>query len=85
MRSSPDAQTIFYSRADRQSGSERLGRSHRPSRPRSGIPKGDIFPIACAWLPDHDLTDLARDYGLTNLAPICDGDPTLPDPPPTNP
>jgi WD40 repeat protein len=51
----------------------------------SGIPEGDIFHIACAWLPDHDLTDIARDYGLTNLAPICEGDPPLPDPPPTNP
>jgi hypothetical protein len=47
----------------------------------STIPKGDIFHIACAWLPDHDLTDVARDYGLTNLTPICTGDPPLPDPP----
>jgi hypothetical protein len=22
----------------------------------SAIPKGDIFHVACAWLPDHDLT-----------------------------
>jgi WD40 repeat protein len=43
------------------------------------IPKGNIFQIACAWLPDHDLTDIARDYGLTNLEPICQGDPPLPD------
>jgi hypothetical protein len=35
--------------------------------------------IACAWLPDHDLTDIARDYGLTRLEPICEGDPPLPD------
>jgi WD40 repeat protein len=45
----------------------------------SSIPKGNIFRIACAWLPDHDLTDIARDYGLTNLEPICEGDPLLPD------
>jgi hypothetical protein len=43
------------------------------------IPKGNLFKIACAWLPDHDLTGVARDYGLTNLAPICEGDPPLPD------
>jgi WD40 repeat protein len=51
----------------------------------SSIPKGDIFRVACTRLPDHDLTDIARDYGLTNLAPICEGDPPLPDPPPINP
>ena len=51
----------------------------------SGIPKGDTFHIACACLPDHDLSDIARDYGLTDLAPICEGHPPLPDPPPTNP
>jgi len=38
--------------------------------------------IARAWLPDHDLTGVERDYGLTNFDPICDGDPPLPDPPP---
>jgi hypothetical protein len=48
----------------------------------SGIPEGDIFQGACAWLPDHDLIDIARDCGLTNLAPICEGAPPLPDPPP---
>ena len=47
----------------------------------SAIPKGDIFHVACVWLPDHDLADFARDYGLTNLTPICTGDPPLPDPP----
>jgi WD40 repeat protein len=45
----------------------------------SMIPKGNIFQIACVWLPDHDLTDIARDYGLTNLEPICEGDPPSPD------
>ncbi len=45
----------------------------------SGIPKGNLFQIACAWLPDHDLTGVAKDYGLTNLDPICEGDPPLPD------
>jgi WD40 repeat protein len=48
----------------------------------SGIPKGNLFQIACAWLPDHDLTGIAKDYGLTNLDPICEGDPPLPDLPP---
>jgi hypothetical protein len=40
----------------------------------SGIPKGNLFHIACAWLPDHDLTGVAKEYGLTNLDPICEGD-----------
>ena len=44
----------------------------------SGIPKGNLFKIACAWLPDRDLTEIAKDYGLTNLDPICEGDPPLP-------
>ena len=48
----------------------------------SGIPKGNLFQIACAWLPDHDLTGIAKDYGLTKLDPICEGDPPLPDLPP---
>ena len=43
------------------------------------IPKGHLFQIACVWLPDHDLTDIARVYGLTNLQPICENDPPLPD------
>jgi len=43
------------------------------------IPKGNIFEVACAWLPDHDLTGIAREYGLTNVKPICEGDPPLPD------
>jgi len=34
-----------------------------------------------ARLADHDLTGIATEYGLTNLAPICEGDPPLPDPP----
>jgi WD40 repeat protein len=46
------------------------------------IPKGNLFRIGCVWLPDHDLTDVAREYGLTNLAPICEGDPPLPSRPP---
>jgi len=39
----------------------------------SAIPKGNIFDIACAWLPDHDLSDLGKDYGLdlSSEAPIC--------------
>jgi WD40 repeat protein len=43
------------------------------------IPKATLFQIACTWLPDHDLTDIARDYGLTNLQPICEYDPPLAD------
>ena len=35
--------------------------------------------IACAWLPDHELTSVAGEYGVTNLDPICEGDPPLPD------
>ena len=45
----------------------------------SGIAKGNLFQIACAWLPDHDLTGIAKDYPLTDLDPICEGDPPLPD------
>ena len=33
--------------------------------------------IACAWLPDYDLTYIARDYGVTNLEPICQDEPPL--------
>lgn len=48
----------------------------------SRIPKGNLFQIACTWLPDTDLTNIiAADYGLTNLVPICQTDPPLPDPP----
>ena len=54
----------------------------------SGIPKGSIFDIACAWLPDHDLSGLGKDYGLdlSQEAPICQKDASgnftrpLPDP-----
>ncbi|MGO8975708.1 MAG: hypothetical protein ACLQNV_19545, partial [Steroidobacteraceae bacterium] len=45
----------------------------------STIPKGNLFQIACAWLPDHGLTGVAKEYGLTNLDSICEGDPPLPD------
>jgi WD40 repeat protein len=41
------------------------------------IPKGDLFAIACAWLPDYDLTYIAPDYGLTNLRAICQEGPPL--------
>ncbi|SDR64179.1 WD40 repeat [Rhizobiales bacterium GAS113] len=44
----------------------------------STLPKGNLFQIACAWLPDHNLSDIARDYALTNLEPICEDDPPLP-------
>jgi WD40 repeat protein len=43
------------------------------------IPEGTLFQIACAWLPGTDLTDIAGEYGLTNLQPICEQDPPLPD------
>jgi hypothetical protein len=54
----------------------------------SGIPKGSIFDIACAWLPEHDLSGLGKDYGLdlSYEAPICQKDASgkfttpLPDP-----
>jgi WD40 repeat protein len=45
----------------------------------SRIPEGNIFRVACSWLPNHDLTDIAHDYGLTDLKPICQGDPPMPD------
>jgi hypothetical protein len=38
-----------------------------------------VSTIACAWLPDHDRTGVAKDYGLTEPAPICEGDPPLPE------
>jgi hypothetical protein len=41
------------------------------------LPKGNVFQIACSLLPDHDLTSLARDYGLTALEPICEADSPL--------
>jgi WD40 repeat protein len=43
------------------------------------IPKGTLFQIACARLLDQDLTDIAREHGLTNLQPICETDPSLAD------
>jgi WD40 repeat protein len=33
----------------------------------SGIPEGDIFKIACAWLPDH-VSDQATRETITRLA-----------------
>jgi WD40 repeat protein len=55
----------------------------------SAIPPGSIFDIACAWLPNHDLSGLGKDYGLnlSSEAPICRKDASgnfttpLPDPP----
>jgi len=44
----------------------------------SAIPNGNLFQIACAWLPDHELKDIATDYDLADLEPICEGDPPLP-------
>jgi WD40 repeat protein len=42
----------------------------------SAIPEGSIFEIACAWLPDHDLSGLGKEYGLDLSAepPICQKD-----------
>ncbi|MGC2221365.1 MAG: hypothetical protein WA624_02820 [Methylocella sp.] len=42
----------------------------------SAIPEGGIFDIACARLPDHDLSGLGKDYGLdlSGAAPICQKD-----------
>jgi WD40 repeat protein len=45
----------------------------------ASIPKGNLFAVACAELPDHDLTGIATEYGLTNLDPICEGAPPLPE------
>jgi WD40 repeat protein len=46
----------------------------------SGIPEGDIFKIACAWLPDHDM-DVFDAVPITIKEPICDDayDPPLPE------
>jgi WD40 repeat protein len=42
----------------------------------SAIPQGSIFDIACAWLPDNDLSSLGKDYGLdlSGEPPICQKD-----------
>ena len=39
----------------------------------------NVFQLACAWLPDKDLGDIGRQYGLRHLEPICENDPPLPD------
>jgi WD40 repeat protein len=41
------------------------------------LPKGNLLQISCARLPDHDLADIADDYGFTGLTPICEVDPTV--------
>ena len=35
-----------------------------------------VTDIACAWLPDHDLSGLGKDYGLdlASEPPICERD-----------
>src|SRR5262249_17504708 len=43
------------------------------------MPDGNLFSVACTLLPDNDLTDIARDYGFSNLEPICESDPPPPD------
>ncbi|BDL38612.1 TIR domain-containing protein [Methylorubrum sp. GM97] len=35
------------------------------------IPNGNLLKVACALLPDYDLSDLAIEYGFTALEPIC--------------
>ena len=45
----------------------------------STIPKGNLFEIACLNLPDYDLAEIAKDYGLANLEPICASTPPMPD------
>ncbi len=42
------------------------------------LPKGNVLQIACALLPDHELSEVEREYDLANLEPICEGDPPLP-------
>jgi WD40 repeat protein len=47
----------------------------------ASIPPGNLFAIACAWLPDRSLENLASEYGFKITEPICQGDPpTQPDP-----
>jgi WD40 repeat protein len=42
----------------------------------SGIPRANILDIACAWLPDHDLSSLGKEFNLdlSREAPICQKD-----------
>ena len=47
----------------------------------TSIPSGNLFQVACTLLSDRDLSDLAAEYGLTALDPICEGEPPLPDTP----
>jgi hypothetical protein len=44
--------------------------------PACGTYPRSIFDIACAWLPDHDLSGLGQEYGLdlSHEAPICQKD-----------
>jgi WD domain, G-beta repeat len=39
----------------------------------AAIPLGSIVDIACAWLPNHDLSGLGKDFGLdlSSEVPIC--------------
>jgi len=38
----------------------------------SDIPEGNIFRVACAWLPDHDADVSVFEYQANIDEPICD-------------
>jgi hypothetical protein len=42
------------------------------------IPRGNLFDIACSYLPDHNLYGIAGEIGLTDLKPICKDNAPLP-------
>ena len=71
----PDGKRLVVT-ASNDTGSE-----NRPIRilDISAIPGGNLFQVACAWLPDRDLGDIAKEYGLSDLEPICKGDVVIPD------
>jgi hypothetical protein len=45
------------------------------------IPPGNLFEIACAHLPDTDVSGLAKDYGIVIDRPICEKPAEIPLPP----
>jgi WD40 repeat protein len=46
----------------------------------NSVPHGNLFQIACANLHNAvDLTDIAKEYGMTGLTNICESDPPVPD------
>jgi WD40 repeat protein len=46
----------------------------------STLPKGNVFEVACAWLPDPSLEGLGKEYGLKIDQRICEPGETPPSP-----